>query len=78
MAMKKMFWFAWVCVAIVWAMTPNLKANEEIYTVHYGDTLSEIAESHSTSVHDILSNNPGSSEVIHEGQKLRIVTYEKQ
>lgn len=77
MAMKKLSWFVLVCVLLAWLITPAWDINEEIYTVHYGDTLSEIAEEHNTTVHDILCNNPGASEVISVGQKLRIVTYGK-
>lgn len=53
------------------------KATEQWHTVHYGETLGEIAEEYNTTVYDIIANNPGSSEVITEGQQLRIVTYER-
>lgn len=53
----------------------GLSTSADTYVVKQGDTLSEIAQSHSTSVVDIVSTNSiVNSNIIHIGQELELNT----
>ena len=56
------------------AMTKSSTSRQIYYTVRYGDTLSELAIKHHTSVRKIKKWNGLRSDRIYSGQKLKIWT----